>query len=51
MKLGEKLLALANYENNISEITSVGKNRIKIEVNSSNYANKLVEEPFSSKIT
>lgn len=46
MKLGEKLMQLSEYDKYITEISSVGKNRIKIEVNSGNIANKLVVEPF-----
>lgn len=46
MKLGEKLSQLSEYDKYITEISSVGKNRIKIEVSSGNIANNLVEESF-----
>ncbi|CAG9836320.1 unnamed protein product [Diabrotica balteata] len=44
MKLGEKLLSLSNYDKNIIEIVSVGKNRIKIQVDSGAVANNLFNE-------
>lgn len=46
MRLGEKLINLSEYDRYISEISNVGRNRIKIEVNSAEIANKLVNEPF-----
>ncbi|CAH1981759.1 unnamed protein product [Acanthoscelides obtectus] len=44
MKLGEKLAALAEYEKHILEISTVGRNRIKIELDSGDTANKLIED-------
>ncbi|CAG9827120.1 unnamed protein product [Diabrotica balteata] len=49
MKIGEKLSSLADYDKNITEIVSVGRNRIKIEVDSGLVANRLVEESFFEK--
>lgn len=49
MKLGEKLVNLGEYEKFISEISTVGRNRIKIELTSGSIANKLVEDAFFKK--
>lgn len=46
MKLGEKLLQLSDFEKHIKEISRVGRNRIKIELDSGSIANKLVIHPF-----
>nr|CAI5836484.1 unnamed protein product [Callosobruchus analis] len=46
MKLGEKLLGLKKYDDHIIEINIVGRNRIKIEVDSAAIANSLVEDSF-----
>ncbi|CAH1224967.1 unnamed protein product [Diabrotica balteata] len=49
MKIEEKLSSPADYDKNITEIVSVVRNRIKIEVDSGLVANRLVEEPFFEK--
>lgn len=49
MKLGEKLSQLSEYEKHITEISGVGRNRIKVQVDSGNAANKLVADSFFEK--
>lgn len=49
MKLGEKLSQLSEYEKHITEISGVGRNRIKVLLDSGNAANKLIGDSFFEK--